>query len=389
MVYRQLDGNIGELKFYGNISEWWISGEDFDRTIEEMSGKYKQIEVRTHCYGGSVFEGNVMCNTLTRCKSKKLIHIDGVAASMMGIVMQYFDEIICAENGFVMIHCPTCSHQGNAKQMLEASKLMTSMEKNFVKVLMRRTGKPEKEIMQLFDGNDHWFSAEEALAYGLITKISEPIANNIIQLQKPTDNGQIESVFNRYAALLTAEFPINTNQKESLNMKKELIAKFGLTGVTENSTDAEITAALEAHMKATATSSETVRDTAVEAVIKGMESATGKAYEATVRAHLVTVGKTAGFEALQAMLGISAATAASAAIAQNPATATPAAATVPQVINLLGNGSAVSPMANDRSSWNWDKWQAEDQAGLEEMEKTKPESFIALYKKEFGVTPTL
>jgi len=386
MEYRQLEGNIGELKFYGNISEWWISGKDFTRTLDEMAAKFDTIHIRTHCYGGSVFEGTVIANSIRRCKSKIIVFIDGVSASMMGIVMQEADEIEGADNCFVMVHCPTCAQEGTAKQFSETVKLMTAMEKNFTRTLSKKTGKPEKEILSLFDGVDHWFSAEEALEYGLITRIGQPVVAEVVQMEKPSPDDEIESVFDRYAALLIDPTNQDTTQKEDSNMKKELIAKFGLTGVTENSTDAEITAAIQAKLDGVNNEKTTVTDTAVEAVIAAMETASQKAYDPAVRAHLVTVGKSSGFTVLQAMLGITAPTveaAAPAAAVVPAAAAVVPAAQVPNVLNIINAGASV--VAESRKDWTLAKWQEEDPDAVEKMPKENPALFTALYKAAYGV----
>lgn len=381
MEYKQLDANTGELKFYGNISEWWINGEDFNRTLSEMASKFKTIHVRVHCYGGSVFEGVVMQTALKRCKSKVIFFIDGVAASMITQVMLDADEVRISENAFVMVHSPITYISGTAKQLTEAARLLASMEKNFARNYARKTGKSEKEVQKWFDGNDYWFSADEAKAEGLVDEVEEPVVSNIVTLDKPTEQGQEEQVYGRFAALFEV-----TNQENSIennnNMKKELIAKFNLTGVTEASTDAEIQAALQAKFDAEKESGKTQMKAAVEAVIAGVEKATGKTYDTGIRAQLVTVGETSGLETLQAMLGLNAPAATPAA--QTPTAATPA---LPTVVNLMQTVSTT--VAEERKGWNWDKWQAEDPDGVEALEKNDPEAFKALYKAKFGTVPNM
>lgn len=384
MEYKQLDANTGELKFYGNISEWWINGEDFNRTLSEMAGKFNNIHVRVHCYGGSVFEGVVMQTALKRCKSKVIFFIDGVAASMITQVMLDADEVRISENAFVMVHSPSTYISGTAKQLSEAARLLASMEKNFARNYARKTGKSEKEVQKWFDGNDYWFSADEAKAEGLVDEIEEPVVSNIVTLDKPTEQGQAEQVFSRFAALFDV-----TNQENSIennnNMKKELIAKFNLTGVTEASTDAEIQAALQAKFDEAKESGKTQMKAAVEAVIAGVEKATGKTYDAGIRAQLVTVGETSGLETLQAMLGLNApAVAAATPAAQTPSTATPA---VPTVVNLMQTGATT--VADERKGWTWDEWQEKDPDGVEALEKSNPEAFKALYKAKFGTVPNM
>lgn len=376
MKYNTLDNGIGELKFYGDISEWWISGEDFTRTIEEMDSKFQKIHIRAHCYGGSVFEGNVMYNAILRCKAVVWIYIDGVAASMFTIVMMAAKKVIMATNAFIMIHNPSVNVYGNARVIFNAYKLLTSMEKNFAKVYSGRSGKTAKEVEKWFDGNDHWFSAEEALSENLIHEISDPVVTDVAAIDKPTEDGQQELMYGRFAALLQSEIPIQEEKQQidNSNMKKELIAKFGLTGVTENSTDAEIQAALQAKMDAANAVGQTQIKAAVEAVITGVEKATGKPYEASLRSNLVAVGESNGLDVLQSMLGLN-----------QPAAQTPGAQAVgiPKVVSLLG-AEASAGVAGARAEWSWEDWQKNDPKGLAKLETSDKAAFNALYKAEFN-----
>ena len=378
MKYNTLENGVGELKFYGDISAWWISGEDFTRTIEEMDSKFQKIVIRAHCYGGSVFEGNVMYNALLRCKAEVWIYVDGVAASMFTIVMMAAKKVIMATNAFIMIHNPTGYVAGNARVVLGTHKLLLAMEKNFSKVYATRSGKTEKDVQKWFDGNDHWFSAEEALAENLIHEIDEPVVTEVLAIDKPTESGQEELMYGRFAALLQSEIPIpqEKQQIDNSNMKKELIAKFGLTGVTENSTDAEIQAALQTKLDAANAAGQTQIKAAVEAVISGVEKATGKTYEASLRANLVSVGETSGLDILQSMLGLNQPSETPAAAAAPLAAAAP----VPRVVSLGGTGAAGT---ETRASWDWDQWQEKDPDGIEALEKSDPESFKKLYNAKF------
>lgn len=384
MKYNTLENGVGELKFYGDISEWWISGEDFTRTIEEMDGKFQKIHIRAHCFGGSVFEGNVMYNALLRCKAEVWIYIDGVAASMFTIVMMAANKVIMASNAFIMIHNPSAGVWGNAREIFSTYNLLISMEKNFAKVYSKRSGKSEKTVMLWFDGYDHWFSAEEALAENLIHEIDDPVVQDVLATDKPTEDGQQELMYGRYAAALEGAPPASKIKKDqienkNINMKKELIARFGLTGVTENSTDAEIQAALQSKIDAGAESGKAQVKAAIEAVISGVEKTAGSPFEANLRGQLVAVGETMGIEAMQMMLGLQSVPSAGTAPA---AAAAPPVPAVPKVVNMLSNASA-SGVDAARASWTWNDWQKNDPKALAKMEDSDPAIFKALYKAEF------
>jgi ATP-dependent Clp protease protease subunit len=162
MTYTQIDGNTGEMKIYGHISEWWNSAEEFTTVFEEMESKFNNIRIRMHCFGGSVFEGTVIFNAITKSRANVTIIVEGIAASMGSIILQAGKKRIIADNAFVMIHRPTGYTQGDSETHFNAGKMLQAMEKNFAKTYARRSGKPEGDVKKYLDGNDHWLSAEEA-----------------------------------------------------------------------------------------------------------------------------------------------------------------------------------------------------------------------------------
>ena len=81
MKYRKISATHAESKLYGNIGDWWTNGDTFTSFLEELESKgFTELTLRMHCYGGSVFEGNVMANAVSRSSMKIYVTIDGLAA---------------------------------------------------------------------------------------------------------------------------------------------------------------------------------------------------------------------------------------------------------------------------------------------------------------------
>ncbi len=235
-----------EIKLYGIIGDWENNGASFSNKLLSLeSSGCKELIIRMHCYGGSVMEGNVIFNAIQRSKMKIKIIIDGIAASMASIIILAANEVEIAENGFVMVHVPTGSSDGNASTHAQTTKLLNDLENNFSKVYSSKSGLSIDQVKsKWFDGLDHWLNADEAVSYGFATRKIPAVTGNLQSLNKSdliTMN--LKSVYGRYTALLSNS---NNNEKE---MKKELIEYFKLKGVTEESSDTAVLQLIKDHFE--------------------------------------------------------------------------------------------------------------------------------------------
>ena len=291
-----------EIKLYGDIGTWKNNGETFTDTLDniEKSG-CKDLTIRMHCYGGGVFEGNVMFNSMQRSKMKIKIVIDGIAASMASVILMAADEVEITDNGFVMIHTPSGFTQGNAKAHEQAIKLLYDLENNFAKQYASKTGLGVDQVKsKWFDGSDHWLNADEAVKYKFANRKIPSISKGMQSLDKEAVlSMNIKNVYNRYTAILT-----NKNETE---MKKELIEFFQLSGLTEESTDEEVLQALKdrfAELEQKVEQGNSEGEAAKAATIKSMLDSAIKDSKITadLRATYEMVGKTSGIEALYSIL---------------------------------------------------------------------------------------
>ncbi|MEI7504813.1 MAG: ATP-dependent Clp protease proteolytic subunit, partial [Paludibacter sp.] len=96
-----------EIKLYGSIGSSGINSFDFSTQLSELEKSgCKSLTIHMHCYGGSVFEGNVIYNALKNSKMSIKIVVDGIAASMASIILLAVKDVDIAENGYVMVHRP-------------------------------------------------------------------------------------------------------------------------------------------------------------------------------------------------------------------------------------------------------------------------------------------
>lgn len=358
---------IGIVNLFGYISSWNDnSAQNFTRRFNDAVSDSESIDLHIHCYGGDVFEGNLIYNLIRKSPIPVDVYIDGISASMASIIMLAGRKLYMSENAFIMIHAPKGWIDGTADDFTRAAKLLGSMEKTFVKTYASRTGKATEDVSKWLVG-DNWFSAEDALAEKLIDAIVDPIDTTVEQLPaEELKQYNAQTLFNKYTAISNTVNNHKPNSENEMN-KQSLIARFGLTGVTAESSDAEIELAIQAKLDA----EKTARVNAETALAKQKQDAVTACVTAAVGSGKITesqrktfesIGETSGIEALQ--------------------TALDAIKPVKSIVSQLGGASGVSGAGVTRADWDFDRWQKEDPSGLE---KLPYDEFNALYKAKFNV----
>lgn len=356
-----------KLKLYGDVTEWGVNNaEGFIRNLQEANRGAERIALHVHSYGGSVLEGNMLYNAIKNNPVPVDCHVDGIAASMAAIVLTAADKVYMAENAFLMLHAPAgrTTGRGTAEEHVKVANLLSEIEKTFVKALASRTGKDEEYVKKWLSG-ENWLSASQALEEGLIDGITTPVAKDVKTLSVAEAKGLTASgVYSAFNAHL-----INNQTDIEMN-KKEVIEKFGLTGVTEASSEAEILATLETKFRTEREAKEKAErdlkahnDAAIGALLDEVK---GRITAEQV-AQYKLIGERAGIPALQAAL--------------QPYRQK---ASITAMLGNTGNPGGTATMAA-RASWTFDEWMEKDPAGLEALAKIDYETFNALYRGRFGV----
>lgn len=164
-----------ELKIYGDIGNWDAEESNDAKTvvaqIEKLSG---DIDVRINSFGGSVADGLAIFNALRRHSGTVATHIDGVAYSIASLIAMAGTKVNIAENGMLMLHAPWGAAVGNAVEMREMADILDKHADAMVSSYVRDGGPSAATIRAwLTDGEDHYFTADEAVKLGLVDGISE------------------------------------------------------------------------------------------------------------------------------------------------------------------------------------------------------------------------
>ena len=354
------EGN--KIYLTGNI----YGGDDqvFEHYYSQMESKYSEIDVYLHTNGGDVFAGNYMQNRLKSSSPKINIKVRGTAFSMGGVMLLSGDHRAMARNGWIMLHGSSAGG-GTVAEQKETIKVQEGINKNFTKDLISTTGQSEETIKEWLS-KDTYFNAEQALEAGLIHEILEPFV-------------ELESIdaaasYLQFSAMLTSN---KSKQNSNLNtMKQPLITALGLTSVTAESSDTAVIGAVQAHYNAKHTALEqkynaekqahkALKDT-IEAEKQVQITAFLEPFKKTHKEEQITayktIAETSGLDILKAVLGN---------------------ATRDTIADII-TSQTTTPTAGVKEGWDWDRYQKEDQKGLEALQKSNIEAFKALYKNKFN-----
>lgn len=164
--------DTAEIYIYGDIGESWsgetVTAREFVQAIGEITSS--QIDLRINSYGGSVTDGIAIYNALKRHSATVNVFIDGAAYSIASLIAMAGDSISMAENALMMIHAPWAGFVGNAAEMRDFANLLDKYAESMISAYAARLGEDVARSI-LTSNQDHWFSAAEAEAAGLVDSI--------------------------------------------------------------------------------------------------------------------------------------------------------------------------------------------------------------------------
>lgn len=202
MKYDQVGNDSAELYFYGDIcgeswqSDWFTEDKapqdvvDFINELNAGSSGNKKLDVYINSGGGDVFGGLAIYNILKRYSGEKTAHIDGIAASIAGIIPFACDKVIAPRSAQIMLHKPWTSCIGNADDLKKCIESLNACEQSIIDIYAEHAvnGVTAEKIKSMID-RETWLTCGEAAEYFDIEIVeSEPIAACISDMYKKYAN---------------------------------------------------------------------------------------------------------------------------------------------------------------------------------------------------------
>ena len=138
----------------------------------ESEDPSKDISLYINSPGGMVTAGLAIYDTMQYIKCDVSTICIGMAASMGAFLLAggTKGKRLALPNAEIMIHQPSGGAKGQATEIQIAAENILKTKKKLNEILAANTGKPYDVIAQDTE-RDHYMSAEEAKAYGLIDQV--------------------------------------------------------------------------------------------------------------------------------------------------------------------------------------------------------------------------
>ena len=158
-----------EILLYEDIGYWGITAAGVVDQINQAEGG--DITLRVNSPGGDVHEGLAIMNALRAHSGTVTAIVEGLAASAASfIVCGGADRAIMRPHAEMMIHDAWTWPDGNADELRRAADALDRLSDNLASIYAAKAGGDQAEWRDRMRA-ETWYSAEEALAAGLVDQI--------------------------------------------------------------------------------------------------------------------------------------------------------------------------------------------------------------------------
>lgn len=196
-------------KIKGDISSWNSSIWDFNYMMRNIK-ENEDIELEINSYGGDVFAGIDIMNTLRGHKGTVTVTVTGIAASAASVICMGADKIKMYSNTQLMLHNAWTIVAGNAKQLRKKADDLDSIGES---VLASYTHRIDEESAKKLLEEESYLSASKAIKLGLIDEIIDGVAETV---ESEIFRDQAEKFNNQIAALNQSEPSSDSQHLEDL-----------------------------------------------------------------------------------------------------------------------------------------------------------------------------
>jgi len=158
------------IYIYDEIGFWGTSASDFIKQLNDIDSG--EIHLHINSPGGEIFDGLAIFNALRQHKATVTVYVDALAASAASFISMAGDKIVMMRNSQMMIHDGSAICFGNEQDMLDTAELLARLSNNIADIYSQRAGS-NVEYWRSLMKEETWFSADEAVTYGLADSVDD------------------------------------------------------------------------------------------------------------------------------------------------------------------------------------------------------------------------
>jgi len=162
-------------KIKGDIISWNSSIWDFNNKMKSVK-EDEEITLEINSYGGDVFLGIDIMNTLRSHEGKVTVIVTGIAASAASIIAMGADVIKMYSNTQMMIHNAWTFAMGNSKELRKIADDLESINES---VLASYTHRVDEDTVKKLLDEETYMSATKAKEFGFIDEIVDAVAEEV------------------------------------------------------------------------------------------------------------------------------------------------------------------------------------------------------------------
>jgi ATP-dependent protease ClpP protease subunit len=186
-------GNTATIRIFGDIGDSWfgdsVSAASFAKDLDEI-GPVGTLNLHVNSPGGDMFDGVAIFNTLRGHQARKVVHIDGLAASAASVIAMAGDEIVMGTGTQLMIHNAWAMVMGDSEDMRKQAAVMDGLNESMAGIYADRAG-GETSTWRAAMNEETWYLPEEAVAAGLADRVVRR------ESESETDNTAVAAMLRR------------------------------------------------------------------------------------------------------------------------------------------------------------------------------------------------
>jgi ATP-dependent Clp protease, protease subunit len=183
---------VGDIRLFNDIGDFGITAMEFAQELDAL-GDVSTLNIAISSNGGDIAHGFAIFNILNNHKARKVVRIEGLAASMASVIAMVGDEVVMPSNAMMMIHNPWGALMGEADQIKSFGEALATMQDNIADAYVARTGMDKAEVLDMM-ARETWLSAKKAVELGFADSVE-----NALQMAAAFDLSKFGNVPRKFA----------------------------------------------------------------------------------------------------------------------------------------------------------------------------------------------